>query len=162
MSECKCKKIPHKELTYAHFIFKINPTCFGNPKDWDVKSEWCDNMDHSSDCVHCGNEENENGDCAGCGYAPEMCQVCVCCGGCDYADEFVETKYGLMCSESVSCGSKRNGCSEHFELVTDEDWDGVEPRIRDCDHYFVKENIKFGVRRKPSKIWRNRNEKLHI
>ena len=55
MSECKCKKIPHKELTYAHFIFKINPTCFGNPKDWDVKSEWCDNMDHSSDCVHCGN-----------------------------------------------------------------------------------------------------------
>lgn len=59
MSECKCKKIPHKELTYAHFIFKINPTCFGNPKDWDVKSEWCDNMDHSSDCVHCGNEENE-------------------------------------------------------------------------------------------------------
>ena len=89
-----------------------------------------------SECFSCGNDTSEGGDCAGCGYAPEMCQVCVCCGGCDYADEFVETKYGLMCSESVSC-------VEHFEFITDEDWDGVEPRnwIRDCDHYSIKERL---------------------
>ena len=27
-----------------------------------------------------------------------------------------------------------------FELVTDED--GVEPRIRDCDHYSIKERLE--------------------
>ena len=95
-----------------------------------------------SECS-CGNDTSEGGDCAGCGYAPEMCAVCVCCNCCDCVDELIETKYGLMCKAQVSCGSERNGCVEHFELITGEDWDGVEPRnwIRDCDHYSIKERL---------------------
>jgi len=95
-----------------------------------------------SECS-CGNDTSEGGDCAGCGYAPEMCAVCVCCNCCDCVDELIETKYGLMCKAQVSSGSERNGCVEHFEFITDEDWDGVEPRnwIRDCDHYSIKERL---------------------